>query len=199
MAPVARWSLCLPILLVIEVVLAFADGASAAETNPLRPLDTSSPKATLQDFIETLDELYRGLKSNLQEYEASQRLYLTSDERRKQAEAASNAAKAVKALDLSDIPPVLRQTVAPARTLQLKEILDRIDLPSFEAIPDRDAMSRASSKRWRLPGTEIDIALVETGSRAGEYLISAETVDRLPEFYDRVEKLPYTSRDRQPS
>src|SRR4029077_14517552 len=98
MAAVARWSLCLPILLVIGVVLAFGDGASAAETNPLRPLDTSSPKATLQDFIETLDELYRGLKSNLQEYEASQRLYLTSDERRKQAEAASNAAKAVKAL-----------------------------------------------------------------------------------------------------
>ena len=191
MAAVARWSLSLPILLVIAVVLAFADGASAAETNPLRPLDTSSPKATLQDFIETIDELYRGIKSNLQGYEASQRSYFTSDEQRKQAEVSSNAAKAVKALDLSDIPPVLRQTVAPARTLQLKEVLDRIDLPSFEVIPDRDAMSRASSKRWRLPGTEIDIALVETGPRAGEYLISAETVNRLPEFYDRVEELPY--------
>ena len=86
---------------------------------------------------------------------------------------------------------MLRQTVAPARAIQLKEILDRIELPSFEVIPDRDAMSRASSKRWRLPGTEIDIALIETGPRAGEYLVSAGTVDRLPEFYDRVEKLPY--------
>jgi MscS family membrane protein len=191
MRAIARCSVCLSIFLVIEVVLAFADGASAAEPNPLRPLDTSSPKATLQDFIEAIDELYRVINSNLQGYEASQRLYLTSDERRRQFEASANAAKAVKALDLSDIPPVLRQTVAPARVLQLKEVLDRVELPSYEAIPDRDAMSRASSKRWRLPGTEIDIALVESGPQAGEYLVSAATVDRLPEFYDRVEKLPY--------
>ena len=52
-------------------------------------------------------------------------------------------------------------------------------------------MSRASSKRWRLPETEIDIALIENGPRSGEYLVSADTVDRLPEFYDRVGKLPY--------
>ena len=127
----------------------------------------------------------------MQEHEASQRLYLTSEQRRKQAEALSSAAKAIKALDLVDIPPVLQDTVAPARVLQLKEILDRIELPSFDAIPDRDAMARASSKRWRLPGTEIDIALIETGPRSGEYPVSAATVDRLPEFYERVERLPY--------
>jgi MscS family membrane protein len=88
-------------------------------------------------------------------------------------------------------PPVLRDTVAPERAIQLKEILDRIELPSFEAIPDQDAMARASSKRWRLPGTEIDIALVEHGPHSGEYLVTAETVDRLPQFYQRVRKLPY--------
>ena len=187
----ARCGVYLLLFLLIELVVAFADGASAAEANPLRPLDTSSPRATLQDFIETIDETYRGVKGNLQEYEASKRLYLTSEQRRKQVEALSGAIKAVKALDLSDVPPVLRETVAPARMIQLKEILDRIELPAFEAIPDRDAMSRASSKRWRLPGTEIDIALIETGPRSGEYLVSAGTVDRLPEFYERVEKLPY--------
>ena len=52
-------------------------------------------------------------------------------------------------------------------------------------------MARASSKRWRLPGTEIDIALIENGPRSGEYLVTAETVDRLPQFYQRVRKLPY--------
>ena len=41
--------------------------------------------------------------------------------------------------------------------------------------------------------TKPDIVLIENGPRAGEYLISAETVDRLPEFYESVRKLPYKS------
>jgi MscS family membrane protein len=94
-----------------------------------------------------MDEIYLGMKDVLQEYAASQRLYLTPDERRKQLEVLSTAAKAIKVLDLSGIPPVLRDTVAPERAIQLKEIFDRIEFPSFESIPDQDAVARASSKR----------------------------------------------------
>jgi hypothetical protein len=46
----------------------------------------------------------------------------------------------------------------------LKEIFDRIKLPSFDNTPDREAMAR-SSKRWGLPDTEIDIVLIEDGSK----------------------------------
>src|SRR5271166_1410493 len=181
----------LPIVFLIELVLAFSHPANAAEANPLRPVDTSSPRATMQSFVGTMDEIYRGMKDVLQDYAASGRLYLTPDELKRQFEALSTAVKATRVLDLSDIPPILRDTVAPERIIQLKEILDRIDVPAFESIPDQDAMARASSKRWRLPGTEIDIALTESGPRAGEYLVTAETVDRLPQFYQRVHKLPY--------
>jgi MscS family membrane protein len=65
------------------------------------------------------------------------------------------------------------------------------ELPSFESIPDRNSAAGLPSKRWRLPETEIDIALIENGPRSGEYLVSAGTVDRLPEFYERVKNLPY--------
>jgi MscS family membrane protein len=179
------------LLIVIELIFVFPNVASTAEVNPLRPVDTSSPRATLQGFVGTMDEIYRGTKGFLQEYDASQRLYPTPDERRRQIEALSGAAKATRVLDLSDIPPVLRDTVAPERAIQLKEILDRIEVPPFENIPDQEVMARASSKRWRLPGTEIDISLIENGPRSGEYLVSADTVNRLPEFYARVRKLPY--------
>lgn len=81
--------------------------------------------------------------------------------------------------------------VAAERAIQLKEILDRIELPPLEEIPDRDAIAKTSAKRWRLPNTEIDIVLVEDGPRSEEFLVSAETVDRLPEFYARVRDLPY--------
>ena len=48
-------------------------------------------------------------------------------------------------------------------------------------------MTRSGLKRWRLPGTEIDFVQLQDGPRAGEYVVSAETVDRLPEFYQKVE------------
>jgi len=181
----------IPLVLLIGLTFALANASSSAEVNPLRAADTSSPRAALQDFVAIMDDIYRGMKDVIHDYSVSDRLYLTADQRRRQVDALSNAPKAIRILDLSDIPPILRDTVAPARALQLKEILDRIEVPPFESIPDRDGMARTSSKRWRLPGTEIDIGLVEIGPRLGEYLVTAETVDRLPEFYERVRKLPY--------
>jgi hypothetical protein len=147
----------------IELIFVLQNQASTADLNPLRPVDTSSPRATLQDFIASMDQIYLGTKDVLQEYAASQRLYPTPEERRKQVGVLSTAGRAIKVLDLSDIPPVLRDTVAPERAIQLKEILDRIEIPSFESIPDQNQVARTSLKRWRLPGTEIDIVLIETG------------------------------------
>ena len=126
-------------VLLIGSVLAFSNVAKTAEVNPLRLVDTASPRETLQDFVMTMDGIYHGLKGILQEYAASGRLYLTSDERRRQVEVLFAAAKAIRVPDLSDIPPVLQQTVAAERAIQLKEILDRIELPSFENVPDRNA------------------------------------------------------------
>ncbi len=76
-------------------------------------------------------------------------------------------------------------------TLQLKDILDRVALPPLEAIPDAADMATAEFKRWTLPGTEIRIARVETGPRAGEYLFTAETASRLPEFFEKSRDIPY--------
>ena len=191
MTTLARRAACLCMGSLLALIIAFSNAVNAAEVNPLQPVDTSSPRATLQGFISTMDNIYLGMRDLFQEYEASGRLYLTPDERRKQIDVLSTSLRALRALDLSDIPPVLRDTSGAERALQLKEILDRIELPAFESIPDREAMTRAASKRWRLPGTEIDVALIEAGPRSGEYLVSAETVGRLPEFYERVKNLSY--------
>ena len=91
-------------VLLIGSVLAFSNVAKTAEVNPLRPVDTASPRETLQDFVVTMDGIYRGTKDILQEYAASDRLYLTSDERRRRVEILSAAAKAIRVLDLSIFP-----------------------------------------------------------------------------------------------
>ena len=127
----------------------------------------------------------------LEEYANSDQLYLTSGLRKRQIATLRRAPKALRALDISGISPVLQETVPVERLLQLKEILDRIELPALADIPDAEAMARRALKRWRLPGTEIDFVLMQDGPRAGEYLVSAETMDRLPEFYQKVANLPY--------
>jgi MscS family membrane protein len=175
----------------IILLFGFSCAAKSADLNPLRPADTSSPRGTLQGFVETVDEIYLHMTDVLKSYAPSNRLYLTSEERRNQLAILSKGLNAARSLDTSQILPVLRDTVAVERAIQLKEILDRIKLPSFDDIPDREAMARSSAKRWRLPDTEIDITLIEGGPRSGEYLVSADTVERLPEFYQRVKKLPY--------
>ncbi len=172
-------------------LVAAQDIGSEPNRNPLRPADTSSPRATIQSFIENVDEGYLRTTELFKSYAASERLYPNTTERRMQAENLQNMLKAVQCLDLSDIPPALRNVVPIERALQLKEILDRIEMLPFQDIPDREDMVRSSSKRWTLPNTEIDIVLVEDGPRAGEYLVSAETVDRLPDYYERVRNLPY--------
>jgi MscS family membrane protein len=108
----------LGVVLFIELILALSNVASAADVNPLRPVDTSSPRATLQSFVGAMDEIYRGMKDVVQDYAASGRLYLSRDERKKLFDALSTAVKAARVLDLSDIPPVLRDTVAPERIIQ---------------------------------------------------------------------------------
>jgi MscS family membrane protein len=183
--------LCAKALAFVALMALLTGIASAADRYPLRPPDTSSPRATLQGFIEAADELYVRMADVMEDYARSDRLYLTQEESRTHVDTLRNAAKLARFIDVSGIPPVLRETLTVERLLQLKEILDRVEIPAFADIPDRDQMVRQSVKRWRLPNTEIDIVLIETGPRTGEYLVSAETVDRLPEFYEHVKDLPY--------
>jgi len=189
--PVVRGAKALGLTVLVGLLFGFLSAAKAAAPNPLSPLDMSSPRATLQGFIETVDDIYTGFTDILEEYAKSDRLYVTPELRQKQIDLLRRAPKAIRALDTSGISPVLQDTLPAERLLQLKEILDRIELPAPADIPDAEAMARLASKRWRLPGTEIDFVLMQDGPRAGEYLVSAETMDRLPEFYAKVANLPY--------
>lgn len=191
MKSAAHFARCL-IAAFFIVAFGFLNPVKATDVNPLKPVDASSPRATLEGFTALMDETYRGMADILKSYAGSDRLYLSPEERKRQIELlSSGGSKAIQFFDTSGISPVLRDTVAVERLIQLSEILDRIELPAFADIPNQDAMARSSAKKWRLPGTAIDIVLIENGPHAGEWLVSADTVDQLPEFYERVKNLPY--------
>ena len=179
------------IAVVLIALVALCGVARAGDPNPLRPVDTSSPRATLQGFLAAMAGIETGMAGVINDYAASGRLYLGPDLRKRQIAILSRGRDVIRYLDLSQVSPVLRETTAAERALQLDELLARIDLPPSDAIPDQQAVVRDSLKRWRLPGTEIDIDQVADGPRAGEWLVSATTIERLPEFYERVKDLPY--------
>ena len=172
--------------------IVLATGPARADAlNPLRPIDTSSPRATLQGFVETMNEGYETGYGRVRTYLDSGDLFLSREDIGAFYRALSLLNSAQRTIDLSALPVATAHEDSRRLTLQLKEILDRIDLPAWEAIPDESGMAKAEFKRWTLPGTEIHIARMESGPRAGEYLFTAETVSRIPEFFDKVQDLPY--------
>jgi MscS family membrane protein len=140
-------------------------------------VDTSSPRATFTGFLEAMNQavtLYR----NEGDREGARQLALD----------------AVRCLDLREVPPTVADTVGLETALRLKEVLDRIPVPSRRSIPNAAQMEEKLTGSWTIPDTPIAIAQVEEGPRAGEYLFSPETVARSEEFYERVRDLPYRPR-----
>jgi MscS family membrane protein len=48
-----------------------------------------------------------------------------------------------------------------------------------------------SLNKWTIPYTEIDIKRITEGEHEGDFLFSANTVNRAKSFYERVKHLPY--------
>lgn len=144
------------------------------DLHPLRPAETTSPRGTLESFLENA--------------RAAIRLYQVQD---LGADFERARDRALRTLDLSQLPPAIREEQGIERLLLLLEILQRVDLPPLDEIPDAAKVAAKPVKRWTIPDTEISIALTESGPHAGEYQFSAQTVALLPTFYARSRHLSY--------
>ena len=158
--------------------IAFAQDIDAK--HPLQPSDTSSPRATLRSFVDACNELY-----DLAETEQ------TADDFR--AKIVPAAERIHDCLDLSALPGELRDTVGVESGVYLKEVLDRIELPRDDEIPDATTVEAEPVSRWRIPGTRLTIARVQNGPQEGAYLFSPETVQQATKFYNAAKQLPYRS------
>ena len=74
-------------------------------------------------------------------------------------------------------------------SLYLLEVLIRVELPPADEIPA--AGPEELPPYWRIPHTEMRLVRLEAdGGELIGYRFSADTVERLPEFYQRVSDLP---------
>lgn len=167
---------------------------AAVDNNPLKPIDTSSPRATLQGFLAFSNQSYETGAGFINSYLRSSRLYLSADELETLKQSKHYLASAERALDVSELAPATINESSRRLVIQLKVVLDHIDLPAMDTVPDANMMTKSEFKYWTIPNTELRIYRVEKGARAGEYLFTPDTLQRLPEFYAKVKDLPYKSK-----
>ena len=163
--------LCSLFSLLFIVIVALPLRAEA--TSPLAPVKLDHPRDTMRSFMTAMEDYKKGLGSG----------------DRKQMDRLDDA---VRCLNLTEIPFVLRQDKGQEIAIFLKEVIDRVIVIDYERIPENK-----EEKRWRLKDTEIVIAQAQDGDRVGEYLFSPETVFRAKEFFGKVKDLPYLKGSTQ--
>ena len=151
-------------LVCCQVILGETIGFS--QDHVLKPVDTSSPQATYQSFIESMESYRQSVET-------------------KDGDEDKAIEDAMRTLDMEKFTPLLKKERGPRLVIYLKEILDRIPTPDFEQINNEK-----SEGLYRFPNTEIYVSKVKEGVKKGEFLFSPETVERLKEFYDKVKHLP---------
>ncbi|MDQ0506265.1 mechanosensitive ion channel family protein [Xanthobacter agilis] len=154
--------------------------ASPEPTSPLDPLETSSPSATYQSFLRQSHRLQQKYLE-----------YAAHKTRAGEVELAAIILRTHRLLELEPLPPAIRDKVASAAITYLVDILNR--LPEVPAADIPGAPGRDWGKlpaKWNIPGTDIQIAQVEKGLRAGEYLFTADSLEDLPKDYALIVDQP---------
>ena len=180
------------LLLVVTLCAFLYPGQAAAQSSAgLAAADTSSPRATLESFIDACNELDERIQVERFQDRANPTYRLLTRRIR-------------DCLDTSGLARYAHEQRALEVAVCLKEILDRDELPPWDEIPDTAAIEAADDPgefaRWRIPGTRLTIARINEGPEKHEYLISAGTVDRAVNYFRDVEARPYrtTGPDTSP-
>ena len=166
--------------LVIALALcALVSGLSAGiasadrELHPLQPVDVSSPRATLESFIQDNRKAASAyMAGNLQEA----KVYVN---------------RLLQCLNLDKELPDLKRAIGFESILYLVEVLHRIEMPSFTDVPDQQAVQDQKITSWTLPYTPITIGLVKDQFSTERFLFTPDTVKQAPELYNSVKHLPY--------
>jgi len=141
---------------------------------PLRAADTSSPRDTLRSFIRDYSDGIEAWQNDKPSAAIYRPLYRASE-----------------TFDATDLAAIDRLATGATKMAYLREILDRIELPPFDQIPGDEEVAEQGITRWTIPNTKIEIAKIEEGPKAGQFLFTKETLDKLETYYEMARDLPY--------
>ncbi len=156
---------------------ASAQDAAEPVEYPLDPPDLSSPESTLDTFLTEAAEA-------IEAYRAGDR-----------EEMELHASRTFQTMEMPLPDGDAAFMRAAESTLYLFEILSRVPLPPARQIPGPRLSPEEMPRQWTIPHTEL--VLERFDSESGEplgYRFSAETIARVPEFYERAAELPVKQR-----
>jgi len=171
----------------------------------LSPVDISSPRNTLLGFLDNVNRAHTIVMDAEGALRAKPPTMTKQEALVAEALAGRYLARAMDTLDLGLLPEAYRKDIGLEAVLQIKEVMDRGNLPSLETVPEAQMVAAARNRvtestpegggpfRWRWPNTEIEIVDILEGKRRGQFLFSADTVARAGDFYAAVRDLPYRS------
>jgi len=149
--------------------------------HPLEPLDLSSPRATLNSFLTTVDTAFQLIRDEVGY--TPDNVYIDR--------LLELGTQAESTLDLSEIPPAAHFELGRDGVVYLYEVLSRIEIPPESEIPGAATYADEKQISWTIPHTEITLERVKDGPHAGLFLFSSSTVARAEEFYKKTLTLPY--------
>lgn len=168
-----------------------ADIPSAPAHSPLAPLPLDSPRAAFGSFEALSQNAVGSILEAIDVASNNDAFFDTAEVKALKAAGMRELMAAAQTLDLSDVAPESRRTVGLDAVLLLNEILKRIDVPDISEVPlNVESGPNSDQPSWTLPGTEIRMVGLPDANGSLRYKFSSDTVERLPEFYDRVRYLP---------
>ena len=168
-----------PAKLLLTLLLLLPAPAPAAAATLHSGLDLSNPATAYRSF--------------LMEAERIERLYLAYRAAPSFSGQVAMGRAAVRlgleAFDLSGVPVAARPRVGVLASAMLADVLMRVPPPPAEVMAAVEA-TRDPPARWTIPGTDIRLARLTEGSRAGEYVFSAATLGRLADYHAQIIEEP---------
>ena len=110
-------------LLFLTCIMSWNSAAGNQSVYPLEQPDRSSPRATLQTFLDSMNSAVQAFKLG------------KGDEARRLVE------PALECMNLEKEPPALKRFIGLDSALYLKEVLDRVEIPAEQDIPDAKAVA----------------------------------------------------------
>jgi MscS family membrane protein len=141
---------------------------------PLAPLKINTPRQSISIFIESMNTHRKGIIENDQT--KIDAIY-----------------KAIKCLNLKEIPPLIREEQGKEIAIFLKETIDKVYVfqPNFEDVPIDTSVST-----WTIPETEITLSQEELNGKK-EYLFTTSTILNARIYFNKTKSLPYLKESGQ--
>lgn len=174
------------LLLMVSLVLP-ASGRAETSNSAASPISRSSPRDTYQSFL----TLTKQIETQYADYVADKTLAKVHALRK-------DLERTRRLMDLSALPISTRVKVGNAAIGYLNDVLARVpeldpaDIPgrndggSFDATGLQGSGDGGPPPSWTIPGTDIQIAYIESGLHGGNYMFTAESIADLPVIYSEV-------------